>query len=109
MGQVAAIARDPKAKASVVFEDGKKKLRAAIKFDTPQAVHAVQKIEAHKRRLETTESADHSRALMVFTQTNVSTPQVGKRTGEWVQTEVHPRLNVQATSRETRSKESWGA
>lgn len=91
MGQVAAIARDPNAKAAieaVVFEDGKKKIRAAIKFDTPQAVHAVQKIEAHKKRLEATDSADHSRVLMVFTQTNVRTPQIGKRTGEWVQIET---------------------
>ncbi len=90
MGQVAAIAKDPNGKSkieAVVYEDGKKKIRAVLKFDTKEAAHAVEKIEAHKKRLETTANADHQRVLMIFTQTNVKTPQVGKRTGEWVRIE----------------------
>jgi hypothetical protein len=92
MGQVAAIAKDPKGRSkieAVVYEeDGKKKtIKAALTFDTKEAAHAVQKIEAHKKRLETTANADHQRVLMIFTQTNIKTPQVGKRTGEWVRIE----------------------
>ena len=95
MGQVAAIAKDPNGTSkleAVVYEDGKKKIRAALKFNTKEAAHAVEKIEAHKTRLEATANADHQRVLMIFTQTNIKTPQVGRRTGEWVRIEaISPR------------------
>lgn len=87
MGSVEAIAKDPDATASieaVVFEDGKRKIKAAIKFDTKQAVRAVEQIEAHKKSMEHKGDVDHARMLMVFRQTNVKNPPVGKRTGEWV-------------------------
>lgn len=87
MGTVAAIAKDPKGKASiesVVFEDGKRKVRAAIRFDTKQANRAVKKIEAQQRKLEKRGHVDHPRVLMIFRQTNVKNPPLGKRTGEWV-------------------------
>jgi hypothetical protein len=87
MGSVEAIAKDPDAKASieaVVFEDRKRKITAAIKFDTKQAARAVEQIEAHKKLLDLKGDADYERVLMVFRQSNVKTPAVGKRTGEWV-------------------------
>lgn len=90
MGAVAAIAKDPKGKATieaVAFEDGKRKVRAAIRFSTPQATRAAQGIERHQRRLEKSASADHQRVLMVFKQSNVKDSPVGRRTGEWVQIE----------------------
>jgi hypothetical protein len=90
MGAVAAIANDPKGTATieaVAYEDGKRKVRAAIRFSTPQATRAAQSIERQQRKLEKSASADHQRVLMVFKQSNVKDSPVGKRTGEWVQIE----------------------
>jgi hypothetical protein len=87
MRSVAAIARDPDASSTleaVTFEDGKKKVRAALRFNTPQARKAVDEIEQHRRELEHGASADHERKLMVFVQSNIKDTQIGKRTGEWV-------------------------
>ncbi len=90
MGTVEAIAKDPKGKASieaVVFEDGRRKVKAAIKFDTKKANRAMKNIESAQRKIEQKGHVDHSRVLMVFKQTNVRSPEIGKRTGEWVQVE----------------------
>jgi|SRR5581483_722671 len=90
MGSVAAIANDPDGKASldaVVYEDGKKKVRAALKFTSKQAHRAVQQIEIHQKKLERKANTDFTRVLMVFKEANVKSPPVGKRSGEWVQIE----------------------
>lgn len=87
MGAVSAVARDPDASSTLsaaVFEDGKKKIRAAVQFNTPQARKAVDEIEQHRRELEHGASADHERKLMVFVQSNIKDTEIGKRTGEWV-------------------------
>lgn len=87
MGSLASIANDPDGSASLeacVFEDGKKKIRAAVKFTTREAVRAVEHLEEHRKKLERKDSADYPRVLMVFRQANVRDSAIGKRTGEWV-------------------------
>jgi hypothetical protein len=86
MGAVSAIANDPNGRATlqaVAFEDGKKKIKAAISFDTTQARQAQKQIEDQQLMFEK-ESADHRRVLMVFTQSNIKDTAMGKRTGERV-------------------------
>lgn len=87
MGSLASIANDPDGSASLeaaVFEDGRKKIRAAVKFTTREAIRGVEHIEDHRKKLERRDSADYQRVLMVFRQANVKDSAVGKRTGEWV-------------------------
>jgi hypothetical protein len=87
IGSLAAIANDPDGSASleaVVFEDGKRKIKAAVKFTTREAVRAVDNLEEHRKKLERKDSADFQRVLMVFRQANVKDAPVGKRTGELV-------------------------
>lgn len=84
---VAAIANDPDASATLqaaYFEDGKKKIKTAFKFTTPQARQAQEQLENHKQELERNDVADHARVLMVFRQCNVRDVILGKRTGETV-------------------------
>jgi len=53
IGSVAAIANDPDGKAAIeaaYFEDGKKQITAAVRFDTKTATRGLQQIE--RRRLE---------------------------------------------------------
>jgi hypothetical protein len=91
MGAVAPIANDPNGRATVeavAFEDGKRKIKAAIKFGTPQARRAVEQLEKHRDQIEHRTHADYERALMTFKQANVKGTPVGKRTGEWVQIET---------------------
>lgn len=90
MGQVAAIANDPNGTArieAVTYEDGHKRVRAALRFSTSEARQAAANIERQQRELENKGSSDHQRVLMVFTQSNVKNAPVGKRTGEWVRIE----------------------
>lgn len=90
MGSVAAIANDPDGSAvleAVVFEDGKRKVRAALKFTSKQAFRASEQIERHRQQLEKKADVDFERRLMIFRQANVKAPPVGKRTGEWVMIE----------------------
>lgn len=68
MGSVVAIANNPDAKATlkaVYFEDGKKKVKAAITFDTKEASEAVRQIESQRLEIEKKSNADHQRVLMV--------------------------------------------
>jgi hypothetical protein len=84
---VAVIARDPDASATLqasVFEDGKKKIRAAFTFTTRQARRVQHTIENRQRRLEKKEHADHSRVLMHFTRSDIGDVNVGKPSGERV-------------------------
>jgi hypothetical protein len=87
---VKAIANDRDGKATIesaVFEDGKRKVRAAFSFTTKEANRALTHIEERQRGLEKTSHADYERILMVFKQANVKGTPVGKRTGEWVEIE----------------------
>jgi hypothetical protein len=87
MGAVSAIANDPNGHSTlqaVAYEDGKKKIRAALVFDTSQAREAQRQIEDQKLLLESATSADHQRVLMTFKQSNVKDTAMGKRTGERV-------------------------
>jgi hypothetical protein len=86
MDGVTAIANDPDGKATIqaaVFEDQKKKVRAAISFNSREASRGVENIERH-RLLEKRDAADRPRVLMAFRQANVKDSPVGKRTGERV-------------------------
>jgi hypothetical protein len=65
-----------------VFEDGKKKIKAAFKFNTRQARAVQQVVEARQRQLEKKEHADHSRVLMRFTRSDIGDVNVGKPSGE---------------------------
>jgi hypothetical protein len=87
LGAVSAIAHDPDASSqlsAVQYVDGVRKIRWAIKFDTKQARRAVDEIEGHRRELEKSSGSDHSRVLMVFSQSNIKNPALGMRTGERV-------------------------
>lgn len=87
LGAVSAIARDPEASSKIAvvkYEDGKRDVRWAIQFDTSQARRAVEEIENHRRELERVTGTDYSRVLMTFSQSNIKTPPLGKRTGERV-------------------------
>jgi hypothetical protein len=82
---VAAIARDRNGSATLeaaVFEDGRKKIKAAFKFNTRQARTAQKVIEDRQRQLEKKEHADHSRVLMRFTRSDIGDVNVGRPSGE---------------------------
>ena len=87
---VKAVATDPDATVrleAATFEDGKKKIRAAFKFSTPEAREAQKTIETRQRQLEKREHADHERVLMRFTRSDVGNSAVGKPSGERVKIE----------------------
>jgi hypothetical protein len=95
MGAVTAIANDPNGRATlqaIAFEDGKKKIKAAITFNTSEARQAQSEIEDQQLLLDASASADYQRVLMVFKQSNVKDTAMGKRTGERVVIEeISPR------------------
>jgi len=95
MGAVTAIANDPDGRSTiqaVAFEDGKKKVKAAIVFDTAEARTAQRVIEDRRLLIDLIENADHRRVLMTFKQSNVKNIAMGKRTGERVVIEeISPR------------------
>ena len=73
MGQIVAIANDPDGTAtleSVQYEDGKRQVRASVKFTTREARVGVQAIEDQRREMDRKTSADFERVLMVFSQSN---------------------------------------
>ncbi len=95
MGGVVAIANDPDASATleaVYFEDGKKKVKAALKFKTKEARVAVRSIENQRREMDKEASADHQRVLMVFSQSNTKDIEPNKRSGERVVIEDLERI-----------------
>jgi hypothetical protein len=85
---VRAIASDPDGRstleAAVFEEDGKKKVRAAFSFTTPEARQALAAIENRERELEATVHSDYERVLMHFTRSDIGDAGVGKRSGERV-------------------------
>jgi hypothetical protein len=96
LGSVVAIANDPDGKASIeaaYFEDGKREIKAAIRFTTPEARRATEHIEEHRRALRATEHALHERVLMRFVQSNIKRPAIEKRTDEKVVIEEISKLD----------------
>lgn len=82
---VQAIARDPKASASLeaaVFEDGKRQVRAAFKFTANEARMAERQIEAQREEMDAKTAADHERVLLQFVRPSAETGKPGKPGGE---------------------------
>lgn len=87
MDAVEAIANDPEGAAqleSAVFEDGKKEVRAALKFTNKEAKIAQEQLRQHRAEIEHRETGDHERVLMVFSQSNIKSSEIGKKSGEKV-------------------------
>jgi hypothetical protein len=87
MGQIASIAKDPDASAtisSVSFKDGERKITASVTFDTKQAQSATQEIVHHRLQLDHKDGNVYERVLMMFSQSNKKIAEIGKRTGERV-------------------------
>lgn len=85
--QVAAIANSPNSSievAAIEIRDGEKETKAAFKFDTSQARQIRDHVDDHRRVLEATTNATHSRVLMVFRRSDADGAKVGKRSGELV-------------------------
>lgn len=84
---VAAIANDPDGKGRIqaaFFEDGRRKIREAFIFDTPEARAAEREIAQHRLELEKKSADQHDRVLMRFVRSSIQTAKAGKRSGELV-------------------------
>lgn len=82
---VQAIARDKDANSRlevVTFEDNKRQVRAAFKFDTRDAIKITDTIEAETRRLEKEDNTDFERVLLYFTRSDKGSVPIDKRSGE---------------------------
>lgn len=85
LGAVVAIANDSDGKSTIeaaYFADDAKQIKAAVSFNTQEANTAVRRIGEHRLRLEGSQHETRERVLMIFTQTNIKTPPLEKRTGE---------------------------
>lgn len=95
MGQVAAIANDPNGTAEIAaasYEDKERKIKAAVKFNSPQAKTATREIEAQKKEMENKTAADHERVLMRFVRPSIEKVSSHRRTGERAKIEsVHEK------------------
>ena len=86
-GAVEAIARDPNASSLLevaTFEDGERKIKAAFRFGTQDAISVRQTIDAEYRRLDIQRDDTQIRVLMVFTRSDVGDAPRDKRSGERV-------------------------
>lgn len=84
---VRSISADPLAShklEAAVFEDGRREVRAAFTFTTPEARSAEQNIEDRKRSLAKPDTAPLTRVLMTYTRTDVHDATINKRSGERV-------------------------
>ncbi|WP_170404347.1 hypothetical protein [Ruegeria arenilitoris] len=84
---VAAIARDPDASSTLeaaTFEDGKRQVRAAFKFNSKQAVAAEKTLKSAYQQLEQEKTDTRERVLMIFTRSDVKDAPNDKRSGERV-------------------------
>lgn len=85
MDQVLAVANDPNGAAeieAVEYRDGERKVRAAIKFRTPEARTARAEIIGQRQELQNRSDVDHERVLMRFVRPSIEDVALGKRTGE---------------------------
>lgn len=116
---VQAIANDPNGSATLeaaMFEDGRRKIKAAFKFNTQEARSARAETDKRLIGLEQKTTAERERVLMVFARADISDVQVGRASGELVKIEeIHekPRALIYASAmaeerikHETRSPES---
>lgn len=84
---VEAVARDPNASQKlevVTFEDNKRQVKAAFKFDTSSARHISETIEGEFRRLDEKSDVPENRVLMYFTRSDIGNVPIDKRSGEKV-------------------------
>ncbi|CUH84704.1 hypothetical protein [Thalassovita mediterranea] len=84
---VAAIARDPNATSTLeaaTFEDGKREVRAAFKFNTKQAIQAEQTLQTAYKQIKEERTKRAERVLMTFTRSDIKDTPNGKRSGERV-------------------------
>ncbi|WP_435259729.1 hypothetical protein ACSBLW_08230 [Thioclava sp. FR2] len=82
-----AIANDRNASArleAATFEDGRRQVRAAFIFTTPEAQSVAKTIDAEYRRLEAQADRAVERTLMIFTRSDVNDAPTDKRSGERV-------------------------
>lgn len=87
MGQVAAIARSKNGSGSlkaVVFEDGKREVKAAIQFNSHEAKIDEEELSNHILEIENLDSAEYNRVVMTFKRTDKGDVELGKRSGERV-------------------------
>lgn len=85
MGQVVAIANDANGTAEIkatTYEDKKRQVKAAVRFDTQKAQTATREIEAQKREMENKTASDHERVLLRFVRPSIEKVSSHKRTGE---------------------------
>lgn len=84
MSQVRAIANDPNARAelkAVCYEDGKRKVKAAVVFDTPTARAAEAGLIEHYNDLQKTTGAEHKHVLLQYVRPSIESGS-GVRRGE---------------------------
>lgn len=82
---VAAIARDPKASATLeaaTYEDGERKVRCAFRFTSENARQAEAELSEHRAELEKKTDADYQRVLLRFVRPSVELGKPGKKGGE---------------------------
>ena len=87
---VKAIATDAKGSGKIeaaTFLGGKKKIRAAFKFNSSDAREVLKTVERRQQLLEKTQHADHRRVLMRFTRSDIADVTVGKPSGERIKIE----------------------
>lgn len=84
---VEAIANDPNGYSELevaTFEDGKRKVRAAFKFNTIEARKARVSIEDRSNELNANDYLNRERALMTFSRSDKDSAKIGKYSGELV-------------------------
>lgn len=84
---VQAIANDPDGRATIQaarFEDGKRQIFAAVQFTTAEARDAMSTIESQRKLIEGGGSESRSRALMIFTRSDVNDAKLDRRSGDLV-------------------------
>lgn len=95
MGALQAIANDPNDSAEIAaahYEDGARRIKAAVKFRTPEAKAAIAEIAAQRNEMDNKADADHKRVLLRFVRPSIEGGKPGKRTGERaIIDRVHPK------------------
>jgi hypothetical protein len=87
MEGLVAIAKDPKGRMdikSIFIEGGQSNVRAAIHFDTQQAITAIGNMREHIRLIEHHEDLNRPMVLMTFFQSNLRDSELQIRSGEQV-------------------------
>lgn len=80
-----AIATDPNGSLlleAAAFEDGKRQIKAAFKFRTPEARIAEQELITHRKELEAKTDTSKQRVLLRFVRPSIEAGKPGKKGGE---------------------------